>query len=614
MPAEQVILRPMGAADGGTGHVRRCLDLARRLGERALLILDEPRRWERLVPGIAGFSRRRGEAEFLGESPPAPGGALAVFDRRESGAAEVVRWAECAVPLLLDDDGPGRRDAPFLIDTIPGPRRGEANIASPAYLNLPLKVRTPDPGGPILVSFGGEDPGDLTPAVLRALIEDCGVLPSRITVTCPPGKTWNLPGDNSPAPGSPKSSGSSGSPEGAPGGVRVLASSVSLGDHLGEFGLVICSYGITLWEALAAGCAVLTAQPTRRHAELAKFSGIPGTGLVKKTPRGELSAASLGRLRRALGSPEALTDASLRAAETVTVPEDADRGADGLASLLASLEAPIPRCAVCGRLLPRVIARFERRTYYRCPDCRIIGLYRFESRKNEYGPEYFDSEYRDQYGRSYLEDFPAIKAAAAPRLARIRRRVSGGSLLDVGCAYGPFLQAAAESGFQAQGLDISPEAAGYVQNHLGIPAEAGSISESRMLEERMFDVVSLWYVIEHVPDLGDVLGILARSVRPGGVLAFSTPNSRGISGRRSLKGFLRASPGDHYTVWNPRCAAGILGRRGFRVFHTRITGHHPERFRFCGGLRAGGLVYRGVMLFSRLFGLGDTFEIYATRV
>ena len=330
MPAERVILRPMSAADGGTGHVRRCLDLARRLGERALLILDEPRRWDSLVPGIADFSRRRGEDAFLGESPPAPGGALAVFDRRESGAAEVVRWAECAVPLLLDDDGPGRRDAPFLIDTIPGPRRGEANIASPAYLNLPPKVRTPDPGGPVLVSFGGEDPGNLTPAVLRALIEDCGVLPSRITVTRPPGKTWNLPGDNSPAPESPKSAGlagsagSSGSSEGVAGGVRVLACSASLGEHLGEFGLVICSYGITLWEALAAGCAVLTVQPTRRHAELARFSGIPGTGLVKKTPRGELSAASLGRLRRALGSPEALTDASLRAAETVIVPEGAD--------------------------------------------------------------------------------------------------------------------------------------------------------------------------------------------------------------------------------------------------------------------------------------------------
>ena len=610
MPAERVILRPMSAADGGTGHVRRCLDLARRLGERALLILDNVQLWQRLVPEITDFPRIHGEVEFFGDLPsdsagnspqrgtgaPGASGALVVLDCRESNAAQVRLCADYGTPLLLDDDGGGRKNAPFLIDTIPGPRRCAANTASPAYLNLPPKVRTPDPHGPILVSFGGQDPADLTPAVLRALIEDCAVPPSRITVTRPPGKNWNLPDCRD---------GAAESSRGAP-GVRVLPSCDSLREHLGRFGLVICSYGITLWESAAAGCAVLTAEPTRRHAELAQFSALPGIGRVKKNSRGALSAVSLRRLRRSLSNADALINASRLAAEALSAPPGR------LDALLASLEAPSPHCAVCGRILPPVIARFERRSFYRCPGCRIIGLYRFECRENEYGPEYFDTEYRGQYGRSYLEDFAAIKAAAAPRLALIQRRVTGGRLLDVGCAYGPFLQAAAERGFQAQGLDISPEAVRYVQDRLGIPAEAGSFSSAKTLPGRVFDAVSLWYVIEHFPDLGDVLGILSRRVRVGGVLAFSTPNGRGISGRRSLKRFLRASPADHYTIWNPRCAVRILRRYGFRVYRIRITGHHPERFRFCG--KTQGLVYRCVMVFSRLFGLGDTFEIYAVRV
>ncbi|MDR2589144.1 MAG: acylneuraminate cytidylyltransferase, partial [Spirochaetales bacterium] len=96
----------------------------------------------------------------------------------------------------------------------------------------------------------------------------------------------------------------------------------------------------------------------------------------------------------------------------------------------------------------------------------------------------------------------------------------------------------------------------------------------------------------------------------GGFLAFSTPNSRGVSGIFSKESFYRASPKDHYTLWNPRAAAGALGRFGFRVRKIRITGHHPERFppplksflgrRLCG-------------LLSRVFGLGDTFEVYAEK-
>ena len=619
--------------------MRRCLHLARRLGKRAALILDNPQFWRQLVPGITDFPRIHGEAEFFGNLPsdsagnlpgnsaensadnlmgdsdgnsagnsprrgtgvPGESGALVVLDRRESNAAQVRLCADYGTPLLLDDDGSGRKNAPFLIDTIPGPRRCAANTASPAYLNLPPKVRTPNPHGPILVSFGGQDPADLTLPVLRALIEDCAVPPSRITLTRPPGKNWNLPDCCTAAPE-----------------VRILPSSDPLREHLGDFGLVICSYGITLWEAAAAGCAVLTAEPTRRHAQLSHFSALPGIGRVKKNARGDLSPVSLRRLRRSLSNADALIHASRRAAETLVAPP-VPSGPPGppeppgrLDALLASLEAPRPQCAVCGRMLPPVIARFERRSFYRCPKCRIIGLYRFECRENEYGPEYFDTEYRDQYGRSYLEDFASIKAAAAPRLDLIQRRVSGGRLLDVGCAYGPFLQAAAQRGFQAQGLDISPEAVRYVQDHLGIPAEAGSFSSTTTLPGRIFDAVSLWYVIEHFPDLGNVLGILARRVRVGGVLAFSTPNGRGISGRRSLKSFLRASPADHYTVWNPRCAVRILRRCGFRVYRIRITGHHPERFRFCR--KTQGLVYRCVMVFSRLFGLGDTFEIYAVRV
>jgi hypothetical protein len=98
-------------------------------------------------------------------------------------------------------------------------------------------------------------------------------------------------------------------------------------------------------------------------------------------------------------------------------------------------------------------------------------------------------------------------------------------------------------------------------------------------------------------------------------LAFSSPSISGVSGRKSLKSFLENSPGDHFTLWNPRRLHRTLDRYGFTVKKIIVTGHHPERFPFIGTYlgKKRGPVYRAAAGISRVFGLGDTFEAYAVK-
>ncbi len=125
------------------------------------------------------------------------------------------------------------------------------------------------------------------------------------------------------------------------------------------------------------------------------------------------------------------------------------------------------------------------------------------------------------------------------------------------------------------------------------------------------DLLTMWYVIEHFPRLGEVLAKVSRIVKMGGVFAFSTPNLSGVSGYTDLERFLTASPRDHYTIWEPKIARSVLRRFGFRVAAVNITGHHPERFPLSGAER--GWRYRLLEHYSRVAGLGDTFEIYAVK-
>jgi len=186
----------------------------------------------------------------------------------------------------------------------------------------------------------------------------------------------------------------------------------------------------------------------------------------------------------------------------------------------------------------------------------------------------------------------------------------------VGCAYGPFLAAAADDGLSVFGLDVSAGAAAYVKRQLGFPAICASFETvPRNRLPKSIAAITMWYVIEHFPRTRDVLARAAALLGPGGVLAFSTPNGRGVSGRRDLAAFLRASPSDHFTILSPRGLRKTLLAHGLSLQRIRVTGHHPERFPGALGAAArrwkwaaGAL--RGISVLLRL---GDTFEAYAVK-
>jgi 2-polyprenyl-3-methyl-5-hydroxy-6-metoxy-1,4-benzoquinol methylase len=266
----------------------------------------------------------------------------------------------------------------------------------------------------------------------------------------------------------------------------------------------------------------------------------------------------------------------------------------------------------------------------------MIYLTAFGREPVVYDESYFFEEYRAQYGRSYLEDFDHIATMGARRLHTIadllgpsRRPATGRDgapsdateepsdatesprVLDLGCAYGPFLQAAKEAGYRPFGIDISESAVDYVRKHLGVAAHAGrigTVEPAELFGVDRFHVITMWYVIEHMEDLGEVLSWISELLMPGGVFAFSTPNYDGVSRRRNRRTFLARSPRDHRSIWSPRIAAKVLPRFGMELRRVRVTGHHPERFSL-GSTMPTARPLLGA--WSRLAGRGDTFEAYA---
>jgi 2-polyprenyl-3-methyl-5-hydroxy-6-metoxy-1,4-benzoquinol methylase len=547
-------------------------------------------------------------------------GSLVLTDLRSTERAELELLSGLGVLVGLDEGGPFRDAFPYLIDMLPGlpprsgrraDRTGRAGRVKRANVRLsPLLPQ--EPGNPdvswnnggespsILLSFGGEDPAALTRLIASVLVAErfCPAA-SILTVRGPLSGHYVLPGGVAQAEG-----------------VKNLAPFIRHAD------LLITSFGLTACEAAACGTPVLLCNPSRYHEKLSSANGFSSLGVHRGASNG-ISPASNRKVRRALRRffPEGRID--LKALDILSKPHCGScRDGDPLALLQAIRPENGGECPLCGSRWntagDRILFRSRERTVRRCGKCGAAVLFDPFPPRSRYGAEYFFSDYRAQYGRDYLEDFEHICGISRPRVRRTAALLGGGEgkrLLDIGCAYGPFLAAAAGEGFRCEGIEPSEEAASYVRERFGFPVSAMGLQEfletsPEGVEEAGYDAVTLWFVLEHLPGIHRLLPRLRRILKPGGVLAFSTPSYSGISGRKNPAAFFEASPADHFSIMEPGQAARLVSAYGFKVDSIVSTGIHPDRFGFPCTLFSDKMISR--IAAGRM--LGDTFELYAVKV
>lgn len=584
---KSVLLVPAGGKGGGLGHLDRCLSFSGTAGiafSISVEFLDDAARSflrERLRGGALLNERR-----VIDTRSESGAWDFVLMDKRSTTTEELRRFARLGTIICLDEGGPARRLAPFIVDAMPSPAHAEPpNISSLSFLDLPERQRTGVPAriDKVLITFGGEDRADLSGAFLEAVIPAGIFGGAELTAVQGPlflRNTW-------------------------PRQVRVVRDIPLDREMLCGFDLVVTHFGLTALRAMALGIPVILLNPSRYHRALSRRTGIPEIGVGKADMR---SLAGLlkdpGRLQRAIDGFERSRYGTARG---------------GLMERLRGMgRGTGSACPGCGRGWNAAVARFEDRTYFYCGECGIHYLESFRAGEKSYDSAYFEEEYKKQYGKTYLEDFRSIKTAGFRRIERIRRllgRTTGGTVVDIGCAYGPFLDALRDAGFTPVGVDISREAVDFVNNSLGMEAVQSDFQglELRMLPRQPMRALTLWYVLEHLRGLDEALSKAGALLMPGGVLAFSTPSGSGISARRNMRRFLENSPGDHFTVLSPRVLRRFLRRYGFELKIIRITGHHPERFPAPFDKIRSALGKRILRAVSVLFRLGDTFEAYAVK-
>ncbi len=153
--------------------------------------------------------------------------------------------------------------------------------------------------------------------------------------------------------------------------------------------------------------------------------------------------------------------------------------------------------------------------------------------------------------------------AALRRLAA-RLPGKGARVLDVGTAGGAFLEAAERFGYEAHGLEPSRYLVEQGKRR-GLRIEQGTI-ESHGFSPGRFDMVTLWDVIEHLPDPKMALLEIAKLLKPDAVLLINYPDigtwQARLAGRRFW--WILSVHLHHFTR---ESIADICQRTGYTAFH-----------------------------------------------
>ena len=150
-------------------------------------------------------------------------------------------------------------------------------------------------------------------------------------------------------------------------------------------------------------------------------------------------------------------------------------------------------------------------------------------------------------------------------------------LVDIGCSRGQFVQAAAELGFDAEGVEPAPHMAAAAQA-AGLKVHQGLLEELDFRQES-FDAATLFEVVEHLREPRALLGSCHRILKPGGILVISTGNA--ASWTAAAMGarwdyFHMARDGGHVSFYNPvsiKLLAVSCGYAVERIETARVKFH-----------------------------------------
>ena len=222
-------------------------------------------------------------------------------------------------------------------------------------------------------------------------------------------------------------------------------------------------------------------------------------------------------------------------------------------------------CPICHSEDRTPLAEFESLAFVTC-QCGLA----YKSRGEALDVEQTDPTWDKRYDKRQAH---RVKKSRW-QILDVLNHVEPGPLLDIGCSLGYALQAAADLGLEAKGLDLNESLLEPCRER-GLDVQVGDVAGPYPFADASFNIVLLKHVFEHTPDPRAALRELRRVLKPGGGIFIAVPNLDYFKARLIPKKYYYFQPDSggrhHFVYYTMKLLRRLVNDEGFRT--VRVYPH-----------------------------------------
>lgn len=148
------------------------------------------------------------------------------------------------------------------------------------------------------------------------------------------------------------------------------------------------------------------------------------------------------------------------------------------------------------------------------------------------------------------------------KLNLINEVSKGKKILDYGCGVGDYLEFMQKNGYDVLGMEPNEAARKIAQTKIG---QSKVISKELKNINEKFDVITLWHVLEHIPNLNEIIGELKNHLTANGVLIIAVPNHQSYDAKYYGKYWAAYDVPRHLWHFSDKSMSNLLSNFGMKI-------------------------------------------------
>ena len=209
---------------------------------------------------------------------------------------------------------------------------------------------------------------------------------------------------------------------------------------------------------------------------------------------------------------------------------------------------------------------------FRCNECGF-AFTQDHPEESEAGQFYESEDYishSDSKKGITDQAYQLVRRLMLKKKKRMIRKITGlsaGTILDIGCGTGHFLNSMKETGWNTKGIEINERAGKYAESIFNL--EVLTPEKIKTLSTGIFDCITLWHVLEHFHEPDKIIEEISRLLKPDGVCIIALPNNHSFDSEYYGKEWAAYDVPRHLWHFNPDTFSLFTKRNKFKLMEMQ---------------------------------------------